>query len=154
MPRRPSGPHTRSCRAAWDASEWGIGGNCGEQQFAIPWYDYNENGNPDSELAPVSGAETWHINYKELYAGYTGLRKYGPELKYSAVVAVTDSSTVEGCLAKLWGPLFYPTSIWRQVAIRNDATLRFTQREWYRCDHAALLMLPFRLLVRTRPPPG
>ena len=89
---------------AWDASMWGMGGFCRNEQFSIAWADCNSTGVADSDLAPTEGTNTWHINYMELFACFTAIAWFGPKLRGTAIVAVTDSTSVEAWIGKLWGP--------------------------------------------------
>ena len=91
---------------AWDASDWGMGGfyaqNYAHQHFCIPWAAY-ERGDRICDLAPVRGTPTWHINYKELYAGFTTVRYWGSSMRGYTVVCYTDSSSVHSWLSNMWG---------------------------------------------------
>jgi hypothetical protein len=91
---------------AWDASEtWGIGGFYaqGHQFFSIPWSAFYE-GSLICDLAPTGGTPSWHINYMELYAGFTAIRKWGSSLRGCTVICYTDSSSVYSWITKFWGP--------------------------------------------------
>jgi len=81
---------------AWDASKtWGMGGFCAQnhQHFSIPWAAF-EQGDLICDLAPVRNTPSWHINYMELYAGFTAIRRWGSLLRGYTVVCFTDSSSV------------------------------------------------------------
>jgi len=82
----------------------GMGGFCNNEQFSIAWADCKSSGVAASDLAPKEGTETWHINYMELFACFTTVSSFGPKLRGTAIVAVTDSTSVEAWIGKLWGP--------------------------------------------------
>jgi hypothetical protein len=89
---------------AWDASMWGMGGFCGDEQFSIAWADCRPTKVAGSDLAPMEGTDTWHINYMELFACFTAVSSFGSKLRGTAIVSVTDSTSVEAWIGKLWGP--------------------------------------------------